>query len=85
MNQGGIAVVGKDHRPFIREQGVELGIRHPVGVLLRWFQSHQVDHVDHPDFQIGKLLSEDGGRGDSLQGRDIATASEHHVRLKSVI
>jgi hypothetical protein len=47
-----VAVVGEDDRPVGGEQGVELGVGEPVGVLGVRLEAHQVDHVDHPHRQL---------------------------------
>ena len=84
VDQPRVAVVGEDHRPVGGEQRVELGVGHPVRVLGLRLQPHQVDHVDHPDPQVGQVLAEHAGGGEHLQRRHVAGAGQHHVGLGAV-
>src|SRR5437763_4857215 len=57
VDQPRIAVVGEDDRPVRREQGVELLIREPVGMLGIRLQAQQVDDVDDAHLQPGQVLA----------------------------
>ena len=85
VDQPRVAVVGEDHRPVGGEQRVELGVAHPVRVLGRRLQAHQVHHVDDPDPQVGELLAEDAGGGEHLQRGYVPGAGHDHVGLLAVV
>ena len=54
MNRPGIAVAGEDDRSVGgEEEGVELGVGHPVGVFAVRLETHQINDVDHPDLEPG--------------------------------
>ena len=48
-------------------------------------QAHQVDDVDHPHGQIGKMLAQQRRGGNRLQRRDVPGAGQHDVGLAAVI
>ena len=48
-------------------------------------EAHEVDDVDDAHLQVGQLLAQDGGRGERLEGRDVAAAGEHDVGLAVVV
>ena len=50
-----------------------------VRMLALRLQPHQVDHVDHPDFQFGQMLAHDGDGGQRLQRGHVAAAGHDHV------
>jgi hypothetical protein len=57
VDQRRIAVVGEDHRLAGGEQRVELAIGQAVWMLDLGLEAHEVDDVDHPDGQVGKILA----------------------------
>jgi hypothetical protein len=46
---------------------------------------HEVDDVDHPDFQVGQMLAHDGNSGERLQRGHVATAGHDHVGRHALI
>jgi hypothetical protein len=52
MDQPRIAVVRKYHRLTRREQGVELGTRHAVGMLSVILEPHEIDDVDDSNLEM---------------------------------
>ncbi|MDB5387880.1 MAG: hypothetical protein JWM11_3526 [Planctomycetaceae bacterium] len=48
-------------------------------------QSHQIDDIDHSDFQVWKRISQNGYCRQCLQGGNVATAGHHDIRTPSVI
>ena len=72
---------GKDDRLVLGEERIEICIAQPVRVLGLRLQLHEVDDVDHPDFQVGQMLAQNGNRGERFQRGHVAGASHHHVRL----
>src|SRR6266478_7410504 len=81
VDQPRIAVVGKDDRLVGREDRVELIVRETVRMFGGGLDRHQVDHVDHPDLDVGKILAKQVNRGQCFEGRNIARARHHHVRF----
>ena len=69
----------------LREERIVIGIAQAVRALGVGLELHQVDDIDHPDFQLGKVLTENGNGGQDLQGGDIAAAGHHHVGLGALI
>ena len=85
VDQPRIAVVGEDHRPAGREQGVELVVGEPVRVLAVRLQAHQVDDIDDTQPKLGQPLAQDRGRGERLERRHVSGAGEHDVGLDAVV
>ena len=85
MNEQRIAVVGEDHRPVGREERVELTIRKPVGVLGVRLQPHEVDHVDHPDLQVGQVLMQQVHRGQGFERGNVTTARHDDIGHRVIV
>ena len=54
VDQPGIAVEGEDDRLVLGEERIEILVAQPVRMLARRLQRHQIDDVDHADFQFGQ-------------------------------
>jgi hypothetical protein len=78
-------VVGEDDGLSVREERVELGVRHAVRVLVVGLQAHEVDDVDHADRELGQVLAQDRRRRDGLERRDVARAGQDDVRLLALV
>ncbi len=50
-------------------------------VLTRRLQLHEINDINHPDFQIGHMLAKDGNGSQNLQRGRVAAAGHHDVRL----
>ena len=48
-------------------------------------QLHQVDDVDHADFQLGQMLAQDGHGGERLQRGHVAAAGHDHVGRDALV
>ena len=46
---------------------------------------HQIDHVDHPDFQFGKMLPQQIDRGQGFERRHVAAARHDDIRLAALV
>ena len=57
VDQPRIGMEGEDDRLVLGEEVVEVHVAQPVRVLGLRLQLHEVDDVDHPDFQIGQMLA----------------------------
>ena len=49
------------------------------------FQFHQIDNIDHPDFQIGQMFTKDGNSGQGFERGHVAAAGHHHVRFRALV
>ena len=49
---------GEDDRLVLGEELVEIDVAQAVRVLGLRLQLHQVDDVDHADFQVGQMLAQ---------------------------
>ena len=85
MNQPRVSVVSKDHRLVPGEELVEIHVAQAVWMLTWRLQLHQVDDVDHPDFQLGQMLAQDGDSGQRLQRGHVATAGHDHVGCNGLV
>ena len=54
-------------------------------VLAAGLQPHEIDDVDHADFQIGQMLTQDRHGSQDLQRGRVAAAGHHHVRFAALI
>ena len=78
-------MVGEDHRPIGREEGVELDVRKAVGMLARRLQLHQVDNVHEPHPEVRQMLVEQVHRGGGLERRHVAGAGHHDVGVAALV
>ncbi len=85
VDEGRIAVKGKDDGLVDGEDRVVGLLRQPVGVQIIGLQAHEVDHVYNPDFQLREVFAQDGHGGQSLQSRGIAAAGHDHIRLGALV
>src|SRR5665647_2277637 len=60
VDQPRVGMEREDHRLVLGEDFVEIRVAQAVRVFARRLQPHQVDDVDHPDFQLGQMLAHDG-------------------------
>jgi len=81
VDQPGISVVAEDDVLVLRKQGVVVDIAQPVRVLAGGLKLHQIDDVDHPNFQLRQMLPQDGNGRENLERRRVAAAGHHDVRL----
>src|SRR5215203_3266750 len=80
-----VAVEGEDDRFVRREELDEACLVHPVRVEFAGEERHQVNDVDHADLEVRRILSQPVGGGHGLQGRDVASATQHDVRLAALV
>ncbi len=59
VNQGGIAVKGKDDVLVRRKQRVIILVAQAVRMFACGLQPHQVDDINDADFQIRQMLAQD--------------------------
>jgi len=67
-------VVAEDDVLVLRKQGVVVDIAQPVRVLAGGLKLHQIDDVDHPNFQLRQMLPQDGNGRENLERRRVAAA-----------
>jgi len=76
-----VSVEGEDDVRLGGEQLREAIGRHPVRVLVRARDGEEIDDVDDPHVQLGRVLAQEGGRRHRLQRRHVAGAGENHVGI----
>ena len=54
-------------------------------MLARRLQLHQIDDIDHPHLQVGRVLSQEVDGGQRLQRRYVPAASHHHVGFSATV
>ena len=57
----------------------------PCGCSSLRLKSHQVDDVDDPDFEFWNCRAKQIDRGQGLEGRNVAGAGHHDVRLGAAV
>src|SRR5664280_1614222 len=72
VNQPRVSMKAKDNVLVFREERVIIRFAQPVPVLGLWLQFHQIYDIDHPDFQIGQMLAQNGNSGQNLKRRSIS-------------
>jgi VIT1/CCC1 family predicted Fe2+/Mn2+ transporter len=89
VNQPRIAVVGEDHRPVRREEGVELGVGHAGRMLVLRLQAHEVDDVDQAHLELGQMLAQERHRRVRSRGRrtprDAESITDGMVSLATIL
>jgi hypothetical protein len=79
VDQRWVGMEGEDHWLVLGEEGVKIHVAQPVWVFGLRLQLHEVDDVDHLDFQVGQMLAHYGDGGERLQRGHVATAGHDHV------
>ena len=54
-------------------------------VLTRRLQLHEIDNINHTDFQIGQMFAKNGNGSQNLQRGCVATPGHHHLRLGALV
>ena len=54
-------------------------------MLARGLQPHQIDDVNHTNFQLGQMLTKNGNCSQDLQRGRVSAACHHHVRLATLV
>src|SRR5260370_36870987 len=85
VNQPRITVIGKDDWLVDCEYGVELTIGKTVGMFGCGLNRHQVNHIDDPDLDVRKMLTQQVDGRKRLQCRDISGTGHHDVRIGSLV
>ena len=85
MDEPWIAVKGKDDRLVDGEERVEVTVGEAVRMLARRLQRHEIDDIDDPYFQFGRVLAQEFDRGQGLKRRHIPAAGHNDVRLAAAV
>jgi len=85
VDQPRVAVVRENHRLVLREEAVEVAVLKPVRMLALGLQRHQVDDIDHADFDSRKKFAQQLNSRERFERRDVAGAGHHHVRFAALI
>ena len=67
------------------EQRIVVGLAQPVRMLAGRLQLHQIDDVDHPDFQVGQMLPQDRHGRQNFQRRRVAATRHDDVGLAVLV
>ncbi len=54
-------------------------------MFARGLERHQINDIDYTNLQLGKMLTEKVYGSERLQRRNVAGASHHHIRLRTLI
>jgi len=81
VDQPRVTMEGEDERLVLGKDLVEIRVAQAVRVLGLRLQLHQVDDVDHPDFELGQ----DGNGSERLQCGHVATAGHHYIGRNGLI
>jgi len=85
VDQPGVSMESKDDVLVFRKERVVIRFAQPVRVLGLRLQPHQIDDIDHPDFQIGQMFAEYGNGSQDLQRGRVSATGHHHVRLGALV
>src|ERR1039458_6052005 len=72
VDQPRVGMERKDDRLVFGEKLVEIRVAQPVRVLGLRLQFHEVDDVDHANFQVGQMFAHNGNGGERLQRGPVA-------------
>ena len=81
VDQVGITVIGKNHRPVAGEDAVEIALAKTVRMLLLRLQRHQIDDIDNANFKLRQGISKQIYRSQGFEHRNIASTGHHDIRL----
>ena len=59
--------------------------RQPMRMFGAGLQLEQIDHIDEADLDVGELLAQQHGCGQSFQRRDVAGRGHDHVGLAALV
>ena len=71
----------KDDVLVFGKERIVIRFAQAMRVLALGLQLHQINDIDHPDFQIGQMLAKDRNGGQNLQGGRVAAAGHHNIRF----
>jgi hypothetical protein len=74
-------VEAEDDVLVFREERIVIRFAQPVRVLARRLQLHQIDNIDHADFQLVQMFAKNGNGGQNLQRGRVSAAGHDHVWL----
>ena len=85
VDQPGVSMEAKDDVLVFREERIVIRFAQPVRVLGLRLQLHQINDINHPDFQIGQMFAKDGNGSQDLQRGRVSATGHHHVGLALLI
>ena len=85
VDQPRVSMEGEDDRLVLGEELVEIHVAQPVRVLGLRLQLHEVDDIDHSDFQLGQMLAQNGDGGERFQRGHVATAGHDHIGCNTLV
>ena len=54
-------------------------------MLFARLEPHEINHVDHPDADVGQVLPKERGGGEGFEGRHVPRARQDHVGLAAPV
>src|SRR3984957_15940268 len=85
MDERRITVETEYDRPIPGEERVVVGLAQSVRMLIAGLESHQIDDIDDPNFQIGQVVAQDRHGGQNLERRRVTAASHHDIRFRILV
>ena len=85
MHEPGIAMKAKDDVLVFGEERIIVSFTEPVRMLTGRLQLHQIDHVDHADFQVRQMFTKNGDGGQNLERRRVSATGHYHIRLGALV
>src|SRR5208283_4368389 len=85
MDERRIAVEIEYDRLIPGEERVVVGLAQSMRMLRGGLESHQIDDIDDPNFQIGQMFAQDGYGRQNLERRRVAAAGHHDIRLRVLV
>jgi len=85
VNQPRVSMKAKDDVLVACEERVVIRFAQAMRVLALRLQFHQIDNIDHPDFQVGQMLAKNGNGGQNFQRGRVAAAGHDDIRFGGVL
>ena len=85
MDQPWVSVEAKYDVLVFREKRIVIRFAQSMRVLACGLELHQIDDIDHSNFQLRQVLAKDRNRGQNLERGRISAASHHYVWLGCVL
>ena len=85
MNRTRESMECKDHIDRVGEELGKLDLAHPMRMIFRPDQSHQVDDVDDSSTQLRQTITQDLSRRHDFHGHNVSGAGQHDVRLATAV
>ncbi len=75
----------EDDRLVDGEEGIEIAVGEAVRMFGVGQEAEKIDHIDEANFQVGKMLFENGDGGERFHGGNIAGAGDDDVGFLAIV